>query len=316
MKNFVRALLVIVIAGCSSQQTVSVQESLLVNPITSWNFDWDDNIMYTKSPVYFFHKKTHKEVALTSEEFAQARQEVGKPGKWLEYEIDPNPTTGTYRNFREGSENYFLKYIKQTVEQSKPQKWEGPSWKKFVVALSNPKSAKYTTIITARGHSSESLNEGLKYLQQKNLIKNLPPIQNLYAVTYPGIKQTLRLQDPLPNSSELKALVMEKILDDIESHKLGNVSAKVYDREGNCCVAMHLWGFSDDDYGNFETAVNYLSAKVKAGKWPHIKLTLFYSGHMKKGVKAHAVVIKTDGSTRAQLPIEVDEAERVLAAEN
>ena len=92
---------------------------------------------------------------------------------------------------------------------------------------------------------------------------------------------------------------MAYTLDRIEKTPVPSDAAFVDDREGTGKAQLHLWGFSDDDYNNIFTAYRYLSENVKAGKWPHVKITLYFTGQNNPVHKSHVpLVIKPDGSLR------------------
>lgn len=60
----------------------------------------------------------------------------------------------------------------------------------------------------------------------------------------------------------------------------------------------HLWGFSDDDFGNFQKASEVLQKGVDAGRWPHVKITVFYTGTNRTDVRPHAVTLIPNAKPR------------------
>ncbi len=271
--------------------------------IVSRNFDWDDNIFYMPTSIIIFNDKTGTEKKISTEDFAVVRTQLGKKGEYKDFKTSEDPKKGSFRYFRDGDKNnYFLEDIKLATEHEPTNKWQGPEWNDFVDALSHEATAQYTTIITARGHKAESMLAGLIYLKSQGFIKNLPPVKNLYAVSHPSYKASAA------NPAAIKAKVMEKLLDSFEAKGVIKELDIVLNQDGTGKAALHLWDFSDDDYGNFSKALEQLSIGVKKGRWPHIKITLYYTGKKATGIAAHAVVIKSDGTTRPQM----DEEKEIL----
>ena len=60
----------------------------------------------------------------------------------------------------------------------------------------------------------------------------------------------------------------------------------------------HLWGFSDDDFGNFEKAKKVLQKELNQGKWKNVKITLFFTGVNVKDVPPHALVLRANQEAR------------------
>lgn len=293
---FICAMAVFALFGCAPIQwspagSASAESqgkpSAIVLPVMGWNFDWDDNICYMPTKIILFSRHDGSELPVTTGEFAKIRSDIGKKGKWRDYELRGDAETGSLRYFFHVSgRNYFLEDLKTVVEGSKPEQWQGPSWKYFVEAMQSPETVVWTTIITARGHTAEDMMEGLHYLRDKGYLKNVPPAENLYAMG--------RGENP----SLAKTVVMRKILNSIQEVPISPTMPEVVDREGHGKKKLHLWGFSDDDQGNFDTAVKVLSAEVKAGKYPDVKITIFFTGGADRRAHARRVILTPDGGTR------------------
>ena len=276
--------------------------------ITSWNFDWDDNVFYMPTRIHVFHKKMGYEKEISTEEFAEARHSIGRFGEYADYELRNDDRTGSFREFRDKEgHNVFLEGIQSSVSNLPPDTWMGPSWHDFVDALEEPLSAAHTSLITARDHSSESLLEGLKFLQEEGYLHHLPHTENLVGVSNPKFK------GDSSSPSEAKTRIMKKSLDLIESVPIESGMMKVVDRDGKTFEALHLWGFSDDDFDNFEEARKVLSEEVAHGKWPHVKITLNYTGRIKPDVRAHSIVITSKGEARDRQDAELGEAFKIHA---
>ncbi len=249
-----------------------------------WNFDWDDNIMFMPTKIVVFEKGTGIEKEVSTADFALMRDKVGKEGTaWANYEYRYEPQdTGSFRYFRKGAngENYFLQDIKLAVETMSPDVWKGPSWDAFVAALSDPKSAAWTSIITARGHPPEHILEALEYLKTKGYFKYVPRLSMLKGV------------GGADNPSAQKVVEMRKMIAEIKA-AAGPLEVK--------------WGFSDDDFKNYSAARDLLSADVKEGKHEGVKIFLFFTGHNHPTETPKIEVINPDGSLRLARPDEVME---------
>ena len=220
--------------------------------IVSWNFDWDDNIAFMPTKVYIFHSKTGEEKTLTTGEFATERSKIGKSGPLKDYELNYDNTNGSFREFRDGKNiNYFVRDVNHLLSL-KSDSWKGPSFPAFQKALSTPETAQFVTIITARGHAPETLLAGIRTLQAKGLVKELPPKENLFGVSHPS------LQGKASSPSAVKVKIMLGILDKVNSTSLPIDSEHVLDPNGKVEKPLHLWGFSDDDHKNYKKAVEIL----------------------------------------------------------
>ncbi|MEL7370446.1 MAG: hypothetical protein AAFN74_16120, partial [Myxococcota bacterium] len=55
-----------------------------------------------------------------------------------------------------------------------------------------------------------------------------------------------------------------------------------------------------------------LGEQVKSGRWPDVKITVYFTGQGHPESDAHAVVIMPNGESRRQQPAEVQEVDRTL----
>jgi nucleoside 2-deoxyribosyltransferase len=287
--------------------------------VVALSFDWDDNVAYMPTKIYLYDRKSGQEHGVSTADFAEIRHRVyGFSGAtpelkntqwhgvdWGKYELRGPDESGSFREFRDkGDQNRFRDGIAEILALRPSHAWQGPSWDQFVLSLSQPESAHWTSIITARGQEAEKIAEGLKFLQREaGLLKELPETDHIYAVS------SSKYQGKASSPSKMKAQIMKEILDVINDVPFGPHVIPVLDRDGKNKAVLHLWGFSDDDYGNFLEAVKELS--TEAMRWPKVKITLFYTGTRHDGVSPHAVVVQ-DGKVRPQRKEEEDEAQRIL----
>ena len=165
-------------------------------------YDWDDNILFMPTNIILFHKKSNLEISMTTENFAHYRSFIGKNKiffsnqnglfsedktqnkfNFKDFEIrgDDHGKSSSFREFRDCKNKYFLKHLEEAIQN----KQFAPEWDSFLKSLNqNKKQANKTYIITARGHSPETIYEGLKFLQKKKIIKYLIPKKNIYPVSY------------------------------------------------------------------------------------------------------------------------------------
>ena len=100
-------------------------------------FDFDDNVMHLPTLLFLFEKKTGKEKALSTSEFAKVGHQIGKEGSWINFEIRFDSQTGTFRRFREKEMSLFelifrrkqplLEDMAKTLSRVQAD-WKGPSW--------------------------------------------------------------------------------------------------------------------------------------------------------------------------------------------
>ncbi|OQW50408.1 MAG: hypothetical protein A4S09_01040 [Proteobacteria bacterium SG_bin7] len=268
----------------------------------SFSFDIDDNILFMPTQIRVFHKLTGEEVGMSTADFAEARAHIGKDGKYKDYEMRPDPKTGSLRFFGDEVDGaQFYNDLKWVIENESPGKWQGPSWKAFQEAMSDYETASNTTFITARLHSPRSIFNGFKLLQERGYIKNMPREENIFPVSYPKFQNVIRFENikngQAADPSATKAEVMKALLDELNSLPVTDEVNIVSDSDGISRKRLRTWGFSDDDYGNYSKAVAVLTAEVAKGRWPNLKLVLFYTGH-NGPILPEIKIIKSDGSLR------------------
>jgi hypothetical protein len=187
-------------------------------------------------------------------------------------------------------EQVFVKDLKLGLSKTGVD-WQGPQWKSFVRAMERPETARTTTVITARGQTRQTLQNGFLYLKKQGLIEHVPEKENIFAVLDPDL--TVGGRSLHGETPERKATVMAHLLDNVQKEvKAGpQGSAQRVD-----------WSFSDDNPDNFKTAVEVFSHEVKGGRWPNVRISLVYSGSRDPSMEPHAVVIERDGSVRRLPP--------------
>ncbi|MCX6124894.1 MAG: hypothetical protein NTV34_09130 [Proteobacteria bacterium] len=301
-------------AGCMSsakvvQSTPSTgvikshpREQAAIQPVIGFAFDWDDNIFEMPTQIMLFNKKTGAQKGVSTEEFALIRSLIGKVGSpWESYEMRPSVSEGSLRFFSDQAvegKDFFAKDIEKAMT-TPGYHWKGPVWDDFVTAMSQKRTADQTSIITARLHSPATIHRALLGLQRRGLIKNTLPEQNIWAVSYEGFDRVFGSQfkkappeGGAADPSARKAAVMESILDRITSQPLPEVGTPTVRPSGIGTAIQHLWGFSDDDFGNFSKAQSVLQKGVDVDRWPNVKITLFFTGTNNPTEKPRAIVLR------------------------
>lgn len=287
---------------------IAATRSAHSSQIVSLAFDWDDNIFIMPTEIMIMNRKTGKEHGVSSQRFAIIRQNIGKPGtEWADYELSPSETDGAFRFMGDAASdhiNHFQKDI-ETAISTKDYRWQGPVWQDFVSAMSQPSTAAQTSIITARGHEPITIQNALKKLVSRGLIKNVPPVENIWSVGGPSFtshyKQVFKKDPPAGSTASpslRKAAVMEQLLDQINAHPPDKNSVAVLHPDGSKKVPLNLWGFSDDDFGNFSGALSVLQNGVDRNRWPNVKITLFFTGTNNPTEKPHAIVLREKQTPR------------------
>lgn len=252
------------------------------NKVQSYNFDWDDNILFMPTKIVVFHKENKSPLEISTEEFGQIRSQIGNDGKYKDYLIgneqiltdgSPNPCF-SFINFRDrdyGVSNEFLPQVMEALQNS-PNCF-GPSFNAFCKALNDKDTAARTTIITARGHHPNSLHQALAHLKELGHFKFLPPVENMHPVS----SKKYDASAAHPSQKKLEILINE--IDQVEK-----CAKKSKGKE-------HLSGFSDDDFSTYQNVKKAIEEEVKKDRWPNTQVVLFYTGH-----KPEALEITPEGN--------------------
>jgi hypothetical protein len=261
--------------------------------IQSYNFDFDDNIFTTAAKIYVWNPASQTEEGISTANWALYKETIGKEGHYKNHVTRPDflrefGDTGPY------GEELFAWQVRDGLAHGD---WKSPSFEAFVAALSDPHTRKYTTIITARMHSPRAIMKGLSVLYSQGLIPAYPDVNNIFSVLWPNFDPTLKGASPAAS----KAKVMTMLLDQIEATPMPQDADEVYNQDGTGLAKLHLWGFSDDDYGNFSKARDVLSPLVRQGRWPHVKILLIYTGLNNRNVAPHSIILKSNGEPRATI---------------
>ncbi|WP_415062721.1 hypothetical protein [Bdellovibrio sp.] len=242
-------------------------------------FDFDDNIAFLTTPLILFHKQDRREVQISSGDFAQYHQSIGKSGLYEEYDIDYCDMTGTFRNFRDhhidelaklqGKKQVFVQDVAEALGFADFQ-WKGPSWECFYHAAFNQRPL---SVITARGHHPETLKDGIRVFVQNRVL----PLEPNYLSVYPVSHKETRVQLGDPEFKEGTAELKQRaIRASVEK------AIEVYGYNPH-----HRFGMSDDDPKNIQLILEEMT-RLKA-RYPEMSFFMIETQHgsfVKHEVKA------------------------------
>lgn len=156
-------------------------------------FDFDDNVMFLATPIYIFERETRTEISLSTAEFARVSPQLGRPGAYENYEVDPDDSVGSFRRFRDSlrtdadGEQPFIEDVRAALA-GPTQDWKGPSWEIFFHAVHNQRPL---AIITARGHDPKTITSGISLLRQAGHLSAEPNYLSIFPVSQPQTRASL-----------------------------------------------------------------------------------------------------------------------------
>lgn len=214
-------------------------------------FDFDDNIAFLSTKLIFFHKKTGEELHLSSAEWALHHSQVGKSGPFQDYEIRYDDQTGSFRCFRDlsineieklaGKKQLFVQDVQEALQMPDLQ-WKGPSWDCFYHATFNQRPV---SIITARGHSPDTIKEGIIEFTKQGYLPANPHYLSIYPVSHKNIRKELNDADFVASTAELKQRAIRASVEK---------AIEVYGYSPH-----HRFGMSDDDPKNIQLVVEEMT---------------------------------------------------------
>lgn len=214
-------------------------------------FDFDDNIAFLTTSLVLFHKQTGEELFLSSSEWALHHATIGKAPPYHDYEIRYDDITGSFRNFRDldineveklsGKQQLFVQDVQAALNLPDLQ-WKGPSWHCFYHATFNQRPV---SVITARGHSASTIQEGVKEFIRRGYLPVEPNYLSIYAVSNKKVREHLGDPDYKISIAELKQRAIRASVEQ---------AIKVYGHSPH-----HRFGMSDDDPKNIQLIVEEMT---------------------------------------------------------
>ena len=267
---------------------------------TTFNFDWDDNAVHMVTRLHLVSRTGRPDLPVSTEQFALIKHQLGQPGPYQDYMV--GAPDHTFRETRR--RGYFAKQLVETIK-AKPEVWQGRSWPRLVEALSSRRTASQVTIITARASDPRELMSGLKALKRAGMIKHLPKLENIFSVESDGA--AFEGKPLVGTTGEKKATVMLGLLRRLEKTPLPRQGVTLRTPSGTGYATSHLWGFSDDDWDNYEAARRTLAEH--AHEFPHVKIKVMFTGDHPQ--HAPETVIVHGGRWRSLLPEETGETAHI-----
>ena len=235
-------------------------------------FDWDDNIVHMPTKIVV-KTEDGDEIGMSTDDFAENRHDLGKKPFEYKGETIVGLADDAFRNFRTEGDKDFL------IDAMRAKK--GPAFGDFREAINN---GSIFSIITARGHSPETLKQavynyiisGYNGIDKDQLIKNLKKYRTFVGEEDMSdddlIKSYLELNKYHPvtfgegsaaNPEELKVKAMENFVSYIKGMAgILNKRAFIKNEISNNFIPMEpSIGFSDDDIRNVEVMSKYFKNK-------------------------------------------------------
>ncbi len=280
MSKFILSLFLVLSATVQAQEVT----------ISAHGFDFDDTILFTSSKIFIYREaqageetnpdfKTINgrkviELAVSTRDFSEVGEEVGKSGNYKNYFFIDNDTEGSFRHFRSLPGRNLIEEILQ--EEFTP----GPALSDFNSRMMSPELRSWSFIITARGQSPVDFHKALTNLKSRGVVKDVPPLENIYAVG------TREWADKGIGIEQAKLMVMSQILDRLQEMAKSNPKLKA------------KFIFTDDDYQNIQRAEEGLRKNL--ARWPDVEIIIEYVGTRREGVAPYKLNLKCSSLLRAQ----------------
>lgn len=208
-----------------------------MEPVSFYFFDFDDNIMFLGTRILVRNTETREVRELSTGDFANVHPLLGKAGKWEDWAM----FDGSYGYFRDippdqlepGEEQYFARDVREAIA-AEGDTWQAPAWKLFAYACEEQRPV---SIVTARGHSPETLKAGVRVLVEQGLIAREPHYHTIFPVGNDDIRRE-QLDDPDLEATTPR-LKKRAIIQSVEK------ALEIYGQEPE-----HRFGMSDDDPEN------------------------------------------------------------------
>jgi DNA 3'-phosphatase len=298
-------------------------------------FDLDDNILrLLDSRIYVYDKQSGRELAVPTEIYAEVRDRIGYDqrapvaGEGLDLgrgdltQIDlraidssriewsrfhhraDDARTGSFRDFHDLADpELFVRQANAAIENPAAL---GPSFDSFVLMCSNPITAQFAHIVTARGHDPATIHAVLRDWQKRGIIKYVPPKENVITCSNPDVQRRLGFESPTSDIGEVKVRAIAAIMREIAKLEIGARARAIVSADGTTREQLHIIGFSDDDTGNNRAVHERICRAMQEdpAAFASLKLTTFATGGTRDGMS----VLDGRGGLRAMRPEEINEA--------
>lgn len=220
-------------------------------------FDFDDNIAYLTTPIFLFNKENEVPIQISSKQFARHHNSIGKIGKFKDFHINYDDELGSFKNFRDQKFTTIEKIQKkkqsfvsdlESIMQKNCESWKAPSWNRFLHATYNQRPM---SVITARGHSPETIENGISALVKEGHLPCNPNYLSIYPVSHPNIRQDLKSKNGI-NSEQFSSVA------DLKKMAIRESFYKALKLYGN--DKPHRFGMSDDDPKNIDIIIDEMQS--------------------------------------------------------
>ncbi len=202
-------------------------------------FDLDDNLLHLPTAIVLFSKKDNSALEVSTADFAAFKSELEDPkSHWYAYEARFSNGYNSFMNFRDKEldpfkeEQTLMTDLKRALENPSLD-WKGPSWNFFAYAVENSRPI---SIITARGHTPNTIKRALNHLVQTRDLAAHPNYLDVYPVSHDPTRLNLGDNDLKLSVAELKKRAIHKsVRDAFECYGYNT---------------HHRFGMSDDDEEN------------------------------------------------------------------
>lgn len=245
--------------------------------VSFYFFDLDDNTFFLETKIFIKNLKTGEMVPVSTHKFAEIRNLLGKGGAWKDF--DPK---ASYKNFRDRNEAGEKEYLVEDIEHAMSQpieKWQGPAFRLFQHACEQQRPL---GIVTARGHSRETIKAGIKVMVDAGFLSQAPNYLGVYAVSNDDIRKELIES---ANDEQRKAIENESdATSQLKRIAINNLVDMALEEYG--AYPEHRFGMSDDDPMNVDLIIKAMcECKTKypdkrffvinTHKGEHVKLEVF-----------------------------------------
>jgi cytidine deaminase len=264
----------------------------LKKPIVLQLFDFDDNVAYLDgSSVYLAHKVTGKEFAITTKEYADHKEEImNGVGRWADYEFfdflhypdgrvervslkkryevqaeigkpgSPYEKVtieeGSWKDFRDiPNPNALIERLAAVMK--KDNRWIGPSWNNFAVALKDESDSQWVGILTSRGHEPATFIRAFELIQGQGLIHHLPRKELMFPIYSSNFPSSFGSRP-----QERKPAVLVALLDLLEKIPLANPGDH------------HRLVYSEDDQTALKASIALLNQHFAEGRWKNVQIDI------------------------------------------
>lgn len=262
-------------------------------PFKYYIFDWDNNILHMPTRIHL-EKKTQggdwEPVAVSTSFYALVRNDTEH------YRPPGGDWENAFREFRDFSHEAESSFLKDTREALKPviagEQKPGPSFRQFRRALVE---GRLFAIVTARGHQSETIREGVQYFithvltpeEQRKMMANLRGYRAAYepgeayltdeevleryldlnqyhAVTSPDFRARMGASKP---GVDMQEEAKQFAIMDFMRHVFRIVRRSGVDKP----ISV---GFSDDDPRNVRAVVDFIEKELHR-EFPQVKFVVY-----------------------------------------